>query len=84
MNDDRHHSNNPELDSLVPAVPFSRRGFIASSVATGFALSAGPLMAQTKIVTPMDGLEGGDVKIPTAGGNMPGYYAVPKRPAKSR
>ena len=79
---DRQHPDNPEFDSLVPAVPFSRRGFIASSVATGFALSAGPLMAQTMIVTPMDGLEGGDVKIPTTGGQMPGYYAVPKKAGK--
>jgi carboxymethylenebutenolidase len=72
----------PDLDSLVPAVPFSRRGFIASSVATGFAVSAGPLMAQTMIKTSMDGLEGGDIKIPTIGGDMPGYYAVPKKPGK--
>jgi carboxymethylenebutenolidase len=79
---DRQPLNNPEFDSLVPAVPFSRRGFIASSVAAGFAVSAGPLMAQTVIVTSMDGLEGGDVKIPTIGGVMPGYYAVPKKAGK--
>jgi dienelactone hydrolase len=34
---------NPEFNSLLPKVKFSRRGFIASSVATGFAVSAGPL-----------------------------------------
>jgi carboxymethylenebutenolidase len=30
----------------------------------------------------MDGLEGGDIKIPTAGGDMPGYYAAPKKAGK--
>jgi carboxymethylenebutenolidase len=80
---DRLQTNNPEFDSLVPAVPFSRRGFLASSVAAGFAVSAGPLMAQTMIVTPMDGLVGGDIKIPTnPEGAMPGYYAAPKTAGK--
>src|SRR5262249_33612917 len=73
---------NPEFNSLLPKVKFSRRGFIASSVATGFAVSAGPLMAQTMIKTPMDGLAGGDIKIPRTGGEMPGYYAAPKKPGK--
>jgi len=72
----------PDFDSLLPKVKFSRRGFLASSVATGFAVSAGPLMAQTMIKTSMDGLEGGDVKIPTIGGDMPGYYAAPKKAGK--
>jgi carboxymethylenebutenolidase len=70
------------LDSLLPKVPFDRRGFLVSSAASGFALTAGPLMAQTMIKTPMDGLEGGDIKIPTAGGDMPGYYAAPKKAGK--
>jgi carboxymethylenebutenolidase len=76
---DRAPVTTPDLDSLVPAVPFSRRGFVVSSLAAGFAVSAGPLMAQTMIRTPMDGLVGGDVKIPTAGGDMPGYWAAPAK-----
>jgi dienelactone hydrolase len=40
MNDRSH------FDSLVPAVPFSRRGFLVSSVASGFALAVQPVMAQ--------------------------------------
>jgi carboxymethylenebutenolidase len=67
------------LDSLLPKVPFDRRSFLVSSAASGLALSAGPLMAQTMIKTSMDGLEGGDSKIPTAGGDMPGYYAAPAK-----
>jgi carboxymethylenebutenolidase len=73
---------NPDFDSLLPKVKFSRRGFLASGVATGFAVSAGPLMAQQVIKTSMDGIEGGDIKIPTTGGDMPGYYAAPKKAGK--
>ena len=32
------------FDSLYPKVKFSRRSFLASSLATGFAISAGPVM----------------------------------------
>jgi carboxymethylenebutenolidase len=61
------------LESLVPDVRVDRRGFIAAALAAGFAVSAEPVLAQA-IRTPMDGLEGGDVKI----GDIPAYYAVPK------
>lgn len=73
---------NPDLNSLHPDVRFTRRGFIASSVATGFALSAGPLMAQTAIKTPEDGLEVGSAQIPVQGGNLPAYFAAPKKAGK--
>ena len=43
--------NNPDMDSLITEVKFTRRSFIASSIATGFALSAGPAVAQTAIIT---------------------------------
>jgi carboxymethylenebutenolidase len=77
---ERPKFDNPHLDSLLPKVPFDRRSFLVSYAASGFALSAGPLMAQTMIKTSMDGLVGGDIKIPTAGGDMPGYYAAPAKP----
>ncbi|HSD42654.1 MAG TPA: dienelactone hydrolase family protein [Burkholderiales bacterium] len=70
------------LESLLPKVPFDRRSFLVSSAASGFALSAGPLMAQTMIKTSMDGIEGGDIKIPATGGDMPGYYAAPAKPGR--
>jgi len=52
------------LDSLLPKVPFDRRSFVVSSAASGFALSARPQMAQTMIKTSMDGLVGGEIRIP--------------------
>lgn len=67
----------PHMESLLPEVKFSRRGFLASAAATGFALGAGPVIAQTAIRTPAEGLDVADVKIPVAGGEMPGYTAAP-------
>jgi carboxymethylenebutenolidase len=64
---------NSELNSLLPDVQVDRRGFVAACIAAGFAVSAEPVLAQA-IKTPMDGLDGGDIKI----GDMPAYYAVPK------
>jgi len=72
--------HDPHLDSLLPAVTFTRRGFLASTAATGIALSAGPVMAQQMIRTPMDGLAGGDTMIPGKDGKMvPVYWAAPQR-----
>jgi len=79
---DRAKFDNPDLESLLPEVQFSRRGFIASSLAGGFALAAGPVMAQTVITTSADGLDVADVKIPVADGSLPAYVAVPKKPGK--
>jgi carboxymethylenebutenolidase len=70
---------NPDLNSLHPDVRFTRRGFIASSLATGFALGAGPVMAQTAIKTSEDGLEVGAARIPVQGGDLPAYFAAPKK-----
>jgi carboxymethylenebutenolidase len=74
MND---RTRDPHLDSLLPKVPFSRRGFMASSVAAGFALSVQPVVAQTMVKTDTQGLTAGDIKIPTKDGSIPGYFARP-------
>jgi len=68
---------NDHFKSLVPEVPVDRRSFIAAAIAAGFAVSANPVLAQA-IKTPMDGLEGGDIKI----GDIPAYYAVKKGAGK--
>src|ERR1044072_6283949 len=65
-----------ELVGLVPEEG-SRRGFIAGSLAAGFALAVQPIAAQTVITTDAEGLEAGDVKIPVRDGEMPGYRAMP-------
>ncbi len=54
----------------------SRRGFVAMSLATGFALAVRPVSAET-ITTDSKGLIAGEVKIPTQNGEIPAYRAMP-------
>ncbi|WP_374304402.1 dienelactone hydrolase family protein [Ferrovibrio sp.] len=68
---------NADLLSLVPKVDFSRRGFMATSLITGFTVAAGPVMGQTAIKTDATGLKDGEVDIPVKGGMMKAYRAQP-------
>ncbi|PJI43393.1 dienelactone hydrolase family protein [Ferrovibrio sp.] len=68
---------NADLLSLMPKVDFSRRGFMATSLITGFTVAAGPVMAQTAIKTDTTGLTAGEVDIPVPGGTMKAYRAQP-------
>ncbi len=68
---------NPEFDSLVPEVGFSRRGFIVTAVGAGFALATQPIMAQTAIRTDSEGLAAGEIQVPTADGPLAAYRAMP-------
>lgn len=68
---------NAEFDSLLPRIPFDRRSFLVSSLAAGFTLAAGPVMAQTAIKTDAEGLTAGEIKVPTPDGAMPAYRAQP-------
>jgi carboxymethylenebutenolidase len=63
--------------SLVPDAPLSRRGFVVTSIATGFATAAGPVAAQSVIKTDTAGLDAKEIKIPTKNGDIPGYVAMP-------
>src|SRR5215813_12882671 len=65
------------LRSWISASDLSRREFVVSSLAAGFALAVQPVSAQT-ITTDSNGLTVGEIKIPAAGGEMPGYRAMPK------
>jgi carboxymethylenebutenolidase len=67
----------PELDSLLGKASLSRRDVIITSLAAGFATAAGPVAADTVITTSADGLTAGEVKIPTADGEIPAYRAMP-------
>ncbi len=66
-----------DIASLAPKTDFSRRGFVVTSLATGFALAVQPVTAQTVITTDTNGLSAGEVKIPVADGTVPGYRAKP-------
>jgi carboxymethylenebutenolidase len=67
------NANNPDFDSLYPALKLDRRGFVATALGVGFALAAQPVMAQTAIKTDSDGLVAGEVKI----GEVAAYRAMP-------
>ncbi len=69
--------SHPEFDSLVPAMRFSRRGFLVTSLGAGFALATQPIMAQTAIKTDADGLTVGEIQVPTADGPLAAYRAMP-------
>jgi carboxymethylenebutenolidase len=64
------------LTSLLPPASLTRRGFVVTSLAAGFALATQPVSAQT-IVTDSNGLTVGEVKIPVSDGEIPGYRAMP-------
>ena len=60
---------------------FSRREFVAGSLAAGFALAVQPISAQT-IVTDATGLTAGMIQIPTNDREIPGYGAMPAKGTK--
>lgn len=54
----------------------TRRAFVMTTLATGFALAVRPVSAQT-ITTDATGLDAGEVKIPVPDGEIPAYRAMP-------
>ncbi len=76
----KEESMKEDLMSLMPQAfkgDFSRREFVVTSLAAGFALAAQPISAQSVITTDSNGLVAGEVKIPAAGGEIPAYRAMP-------
>jgi carboxymethylenebutenolidase len=65
-----------DLTSLQPIFDVSRRDFVMTALAAGFALAVQPVSAQT-ITTDTAGLEAGEVKIPVGDGTIPAYRAMP-------
>jgi carboxymethylenebutenolidase len=53
------------------------------SLSSGFALAVLPL-AETVLATSADGLEAGEIKIPTSSGDVPAYRAHPKGDGKKK
>lgn len=63
--------------SLIGDRNVDRRTFVVTSLGAGFALATGPLAAQTVVITSAEGLVAGEVKVPTADGQMVAYRAMP-------
>lgn len=66
-----------EFDSLVPAARLTRRSFIVTATAAGFALATQPIHAQTVIKTDTTGLDTGEATVDTGTGALPVYFARP-------
>ncbi|HEV3340325.1 MAG TPA: dienelactone hydrolase family protein [Pirellulales bacterium] len=67
-----------DLKNLLPKSNFSRREFVMTTLAGGFALAVQPVSAET-ITTDATGLEAGEIKVPTPDGTMPAYRAMPDK-----
>ena len=66
----------PDIAGLFPTMDLSRRGFVVTTLAAGFALTVQPVQAST-ITTDATDLIAGEVKIPVADGEIPAYRAQP-------
>src|ERR1700751_1460596 len=66
------------LAGLLPRRLWGRRGFVVTSLATGFALSVQPVSADA-IHTDATGLDAGEVKVPVTDGSIPAYRAMPDK-----
>lgn len=68
----------PDALSLLPKIQWDRRGFVVTTLATGYALAVQPVAAET-IKTSDEGLAAGEVKIKVKDGEMPAYRAMPAK-----
>ena len=60
----------------IPKMELTRRGFVMTALATGFALAVQPVSAET-VTTDAEGLTAGAVTVPTSDGTIPAYRAMP-------
>ena len=66
----------PEVIPFAPKTEYSRRDFVMTTLAGGFAAAVIPVSAET-ITTDSKGLTAGEVKIKVIDGEMPAYRAMP-------
>src|SRR5258708_12380724 len=67
----------PDFINFEPRTQFTRRDFVMTTLATGFAAAVQPVSAQTQISTDTQGLEVAEGKVPVKDGQMPAYVANP-------
>ena len=75
------HDLTRDAEALLPGqtteAGATRRTALKAALGVGYAAAAAPLMAQTAIKTPADGLTVGEVMIDVKGFSMPAYRAAP-------
>ena len=76
-----NQNSKSEFDSLLPGstteAGASRRTALKAALGVGYAATAMPIMAQTAIKTPADGLTAGETSFEVNGFKVPAYYAAP-------
>lgn len=68
----------PDALPFVAPAELTRRRFVMTALASGFALAVQPVAAEAVITTSTEGLLAGEIKIPTGDGSMPAYRAQPR------
>ena len=73
-----HDDLRQDFDALVPSQGASRRAALQLMLGAGYAAAAAPVMAQTAIATPADGLVAGEVSFAVNGAQVYAYRAAPQ------
>src|SRR5579884_722124 len=66
------------LKRLLSETELTRRDFVVTALAAGFAMAVRPVFGEV-ITTEPTGLTAGEVKIPVADGEIPAYRAMPEK-----
>lgn len=73
-----HDDLQADFDALLPGQDQpNRRAALKAALGVGYAAAALPIMAQTAVKTPADGLVAGEITIPSSGFKVPAYRAAP-------
>ena len=77
LHDDARSDVNALLPGRSTEAGATRRTALQAAIGLGYAAAAAPLMAQTAIATPGDGLDAGEVSFTVGGFQVPAYRAAP-------
>jgi carboxymethylenebutenolidase len=78
LNQDQTNDFNALLPGQSTEAGPSRRTALKAALGVGYAASAMPIMAQTAIKTPSDGLKTGEITYEVYGFKVPAYFAMPE------
>lgn len=77
LNDDQKNDFNALLPGQASEAGASRRSALKAALGVGYAAAVLPIMAQTAIKTPSDGLKTGETNYEVNGFKVPAFYAAP-------
>jgi carboxymethylenebutenolidase len=77
LNDDQKNEFNALLPGQASEAGASRRSALKAALGVGYAAAALPIMAQSAIKTPSDGLKTGEISYEVNDFKVPAFYAAP-------